>query len=174
MSQFAEKQERPLNLRGAVHESERNWLLKLQRVLLLVASDIDQAEAAARALATQSEGVLARALETVMAVCYMRAFTTSSLMKLPPAYLPSTPSDLELHNGLEELRNKVYAHTDKASGRTASIEITGVSGEVTSAAWREEWMPFPREMIDACLGLFERQRRKFQIGAAAIQLELDA
>jgi hypothetical protein len=67
-----------------LHPSERNRLAKLQEALLLAGSDMDQATAAARALQSETEYLLARALETAIAVCYMRAFTQSSLMTLPP------------------------------------------------------------------------------------------
>jgi hypothetical protein len=58
-----------------MHESDRNRLKKLQRALLLAASDLEQAAAAARALdAEQSNLPLMRALETAIVVCYSRAF----------------------------------------------------------------------------------------------------
>jgi hypothetical protein len=69
-------------------DSERNRLAKLRTALLLAGSDMDQAVAAARALQNESDGLLARALETAIAVCYMRPFTQSSLMALPPEFSP--------------------------------------------------------------------------------------
>jgi len=78
--------------RSLSHESERNRLRKLQTVLILAARDImDQATAAAAALQADksTNEAYRRALETAMAVCYMRAFTKSSLMTLPAEYVPT-------------------------------------------------------------------------------------
>jgi hypothetical protein len=53
-----------------LHVSEINRLKKLQTVLLLAASDMDQAAAAARALEAETTNVdLMRALETAIVVC---------------------------------------------------------------------------------------------------------
>jgi hypothetical protein len=157
-----------------MHKNERNALLKLQTVLLLASSDMDQAAAAARTLEAETDGVLARALETAMAVCYMRAFTTSSLMTLPNQFVPTTSPDAELHARLRDLRDKVYAHTDRASGRSASMKISGVDGDVVSLEWREEWMPFPREAIPSVVALFERHRDLCRTEAGRLQVRLDA
>lgn len=98
-----------------MHESERNRLAKEQRALLLASSDMEQAAAAARALENEHDGTLARALETAMAVCYMRPFTKSDLA-VPDEYVPTTGVDEAAHSHLKALRNKVYAHTDKYGG----------------------------------------------------------
>jgi hypothetical protein len=58
-----------------MHESERNRLRKRQRALLLAASDMEQDKAAAQRLTIEEDGLLARALETAIAVSYMRPFT---------------------------------------------------------------------------------------------------
>jgi hypothetical protein len=59
-----------------MHESQVNRKRKLSLVLQLGADDMEQAEAAARALQREAHDVHLRgALETAMAVCYMRPFT---------------------------------------------------------------------------------------------------
>ena len=79
-----------------MHESDRNRLLKRQRALLHAAADMDQAIAAAHALEAESRHVaLMRALETAIAVCYARAFTTSSLLSLDGAAYAPTIDRLE-------------------------------------------------------------------------------
>jgi hypothetical protein len=159
-----------------MHESERNRLNKLKTVLLLAASDMVQAEAAARALESEHGNVaLMRALETAIGVCYARAFTQSSLKTLPPEYIPTTPDDARLHPYLCELRDKVYAHTDKSSGRAASIKAeAAIDAEAAVLKMTEQWNAFPRELIESAVGLFHRQRGRFLDDAVAIQTRLDA
>src|SRR5436190_5915133 len=70
----------------------------------------------ARALDAETDDYnLMRALETAIAVCYARVFTTSSLLRLDlDEFEPAEPALAELHQWLYKLRAKVYAHTDKA------------------------------------------------------------
>jgi|SRR6266545_3855562 len=125
-------------------ESKQKRLKKLQLVLLLAAFDMRQAEAAARALEREDEDLpLMLALEAGMVVCYVRAFTRSSLMTLPPEYASSTSSDAELHQDLCYRRDKIYAHTDKDSGRTASIKILSGAGDVSNLQWEQGWNAYP-------------------------------
>ena len=158
-----------------MHESERNRLRKLKEVLILAGKDMDQAHAAATALRVDlsDDESFRRALETAMAVCYMRPFTRSSLMTLPNEYVPTTWPDADLHAGLKNLRNEVYAHTDKDSGRTASMKAMGKSGDTVTLEWREEWLAFPIEDIPAALSLFVRQQNRFLIDAVSIHVELN-
>jgi hypothetical protein len=67
-----------------VHESERNGLLKRQRMLGLAMSDMRQAESAARALSKVNPGEiqLKRALGTAVVVSYTRAFTQISVERV--------------------------------------------------------------------------------------------
>lgn len=99
----------------AVKPAERARLLKQQRSLLLGASDMRQASAAARALEHESEVELARALETAMVVCFMRPFTKSDL-QVPAKFHPKG-RDLEELESIKAHRDKVYAHTDEEAGR---------------------------------------------------------
>jgi hypothetical protein len=75
------------------------------------------------------------------------------------------------HDGLRRLRQKVYAHTSEASGRTASMKIES-AGEVFTLSWREQWLPIPREDLPAAISLSEQQRDLFRNDAAAIEVEL--
>lgn len=146
---------------------------------------MDQAEAAARALDSEAEDVhMMRALETAIAVSYARIFTQSSLLRLDAdEYAPADGSLVPLHRMLRDLRDRVYAHTDKNSGRDAAMEITAATGLGGSELYgiqpafglqaRESWLPFPREAIPDALSLFDAQRERFRREAAEIQIRLD-
>jgi hypothetical protein len=160
-----------------VAESDRNRLLKIQRALLLAASDMEQAAAAARALEGEADDHnLMRALETAIAVCYARAFTQSSLHRLNrEEYEPSAAPLAELHRTLCQLRDEVYAHTDKTGGRSASLLVNApvrLPGRIDFVR-HEEWKPLSRAALPAALELFELQRQRFHEEAGKIQLYLD-
>ena len=147
-------------------------MARVQNALLLAASDMDQAAAAARALQDATDWALARALETAMAVCYMRAFTKSSLGTLPDEFLPGEPGDAERHASLMRLRDKFYAHTDVASGRQAQVTIEGVEGTTMNLMAREQWLPLPRQILPEAIDYFERQAMSFRRAAGYLELEL--
>lgn len=165
-----------------MHESERNRLIKRQQALLLALVDMSHAGAALQALEREHEDVnLMRALETAIAVSYARPFVTSSLLRLRQAeYRPTDPEQSELHDDLLSLRDKVYAHTDKDSGRTARIEITSATGlgnlgglpESLAAEIHEQWIPLSRDRILGYRMLIEAQAQRFGREAAAIQMQL--
>jgi hypothetical protein len=164
-----------------VSESDRNRLLKRQRALLLAASDMEQAAAAAKALADEADRDLARALETAIAVCYARAFTQSSIYQLSrQRYEPTDPRLAELHNELFNVRDKVYAHTDKKGGRTVSLSLQAVPRfeDLGKKPVRidfgrlEEWVPMPREVLPVALELFHAQRTRFHDEASRIYIAL--
>ena len=134
---------------------------------------MDQAAAAARALQNESEYLLARALETAIAVCYMRPFTQSSLMTLPAELLPEGEPDGRYHTELERLRHKVYAHTDKAGGRAASINVETVANGALTLAYRDAWLPLERAAIPALIDFFERQAERFRREAGFIHVKLN-
>jgi len=48
------------------------------------------------------------------------AASKRSIGELPPSFVPSSEPDARYHAELKTLRNKVYAHTDKVGGRSAS------------------------------------------------------
>jgi hypothetical protein len=156
----------------AMHLSERNRLQTLQRALLLAASDMQQAAEAARMLQAEADGTRARVLETAMAVCYMRPFTTSDL-KLPDEYVPTAGVDEAAHEHLKTLRDKAYAHTDKSGGRGIRDFTIAIADEIVHFNWKEGWMPFPRANLPFVIGLCERQAKRMQLDAALIQRELE-
>jgi hypothetical protein len=57
-------------------------------------------------------GMAAEALvrETAMAVCYVRAFTKSTLGTLSPQYLPVTPPYSDLHAWFRERKTRSSPH----------------------------------------------------------------
>jgi hypothetical protein len=92
-----------------VHESERNGLLKRQRMLGLAMSDMRQAESAARALSKVNPGEiqLKRALGTAVVVSYTRAFTQSTIVTLrPEEYEPPKRSRAPLPDSRVERQRK--------------------------------------------------------------------
>jgi hypothetical protein len=157
--------------------------VKEQQARLLAAEDMEQAAASARALGDGANDVhLTRALETALAVSYARAFTQGSLLRLDRAdYRPCDPTLADLHDELIRLRDKVYAHTDKASGRSTTVTTTTSIGrraegdtEITiEMEYREEWPPFRREAISDAPRLFEGQRDRLLSEAADRQVRLE-
>ena len=156
-----------------MNADRRRKLEKDVRRLILAASDMDQAAAAATALQSESDGALARALETAMVVCYLRPFTKSDL-QLGRDYVPGSGEDASAHAELERLRHKVYAHTDNASGRRAEIDVTPPdAADVVRVVWKEEWLPYPRENLPFVISLCKRLAQKLRNDAAATQMKLD-
>ena len=146
-------------------------LLKQQRTLLLGASDMRQAAAAARALEHEPDVELARALETAMMVCFMRPFTKSDL-QIPAKFLP-TGEDLEHLESIKARRDKVYAHTDEEAGRWAEAVSYTVEGNQVSMHFREGWDAINRAVVPDFVALCERMENDFQLNAGAIQMILD-
>jgi hypothetical protein len=157
-----------------MHQSERNRLEKVKKVLILAAADMDQAIAAARELrnTASDDQAYRRMLETAMALCYMRPYTPSSLLTLPAEYIPTGSVDAGYHGALDNLRDQTYAHTDKRGGRNATMRTTGEHGDIVSLEYREEWLAFPTDAIPALLDFFERQRTRFLTAAASIHVDL--
>jgi hypothetical protein len=85
---------------------------KLRESLILAAEDMAQAKAAADAVRTETsdDESWRRALETAMAVVYMRPFTKGA-WTLPTRFRPTSELGKELHQRLKDLRNEVYAHS---------------------------------------------------------------
>jgi hypothetical protein len=113
-----------------------------------------------------------RALETAMAVSYMRPFTTGA-WKLPNRYVPKAGAAGELHRALHELRNKVYAHSDKESGRRASTKTVVTSGDIATISRGSSWWAFRVEDLHAVQALFHDQRQRFLTDAADIHVQLE-
>jgi hypothetical protein len=152
--------------------SVENRLRKQQRALLLGASDMDQAMAAAKALAKTQDAHLARALETAMTVCFMRPFTASDL-QVPGKFFPEAGEGEEAFWAVKSVRDKVYAHTDADGGRTAGPITLDWGTEIINLSWQEGWLPFPRDRIERFIVTCEEVRDSMRIGAGAIQRMLD-
>jgi hypothetical protein len=138
-----------------LHESVRNKLMKQQRALVLGVADMTQAIAAVRALKSETDETLARVYETALVVSFMRPF--SGKLRLPETYYeePPSPDDAKLVADMKTLRDKVYAHTDKDTGRRASPITIRVEGELVHLSWNEAWVPLPRERLDAVIEICE-------------------
>jgi hypothetical protein len=141
--------------------------------LVLAAADVEQAAAAALALDSETDNVpLIRALETAVAVCYARPFTSGDLVgRLDPVkWKPDLGIDW-LHFALIDLRMRVYAHTDVDSGREIGpqLEVETQLGD-RDARWMEEYWAFPRTWIPHVIELCDEQGERFRVSAA----ELDA
>jgi len=154
-------------------EAKRKGLERLKESLILAAEDMDQATAAAVALRTDTsdDENWRRALETAIAVSYMRPFTTGA-WKLPNKYVPRAGVAGELHRGLHELRNKVYAHSDKESGRSASMKTVATNAGIETISYGSSWWAFPVEDLHAVQALCYDQRQRFLTDAAAIHVQL--
>jgi hypothetical protein len=154
-------------------ESKRKGLEKLKERLILAAEHMEQATAAAVALRTDTSGddTWERVLATAMAVSYMRPFTTGA-WKLPDKYVPKGGAEKELHQQLEYLRNKVYAHSDEASGRRASMKTIVTSEDIETISYGSAWWGFPVQDLHAFQALFHDQRKRFLTDAAAFHVEL--
>jgi hypothetical protein len=115
-----------------------------------------------------------RALETAIAVCYWRPFTKGSIGQLDPVDdgPPEATGFGDLHRALEIMRNRAYAHTDKASGRDADIVEPVTERGIAGNALTETWWAFPREWLPDVIALAEGQRERFRAEAFAIQRRL--
>jgi hypothetical protein len=161
-----------------VPEPDVEHLKRQSLAYQLAADDMSQAIAAAMALRKeQDDRNLMLALECAMAVCYMRAFTKSTLMTVPRKFVPAvsrgySEQHVELHEWFEERRDAAYAHTDKESGRAAAVfPLEDGSG---GAGWSLEWVPFPRDLIDPAIELFQLQRDKFRAKALELESQIKA
>jgi urocanate hydratase len=157
-----------------MEEAKRKGLEKLKESLILAAEDMDQAFAAAVALRTDTsdDETWRRALETAIAVSYMRPFT-SGAWKLPGKYVPKGQAENELHRRLDDLRDKVYAHSDESSGRSASMKTVVTSGGISTISYGSAWWAFPVEDLPAVQALCHDQRQRFLADASTIHVELE-
>jgi hypothetical protein len=173
-------------------DSEKNRLLNEIRALVLAASDMRQAAAAARALENEHQNVdRMRALETAVVVCYWRPFATANTVRLDPGRsLPADEGGKRAHEILKTLRDKVFAHTDRV------IEIDGrklrprdiarfedLLGDLSEIDWSdpdsplmftESWHPLDREALPAIVALAEAQEMRFGMKQRELEAELRA
>jgi hypothetical protein len=66
--------------------------------------------------------------------------------------------------------DKVYAHSDEASGRSASMKTVV---EIATISYGSSWWAFPVEELHAVQVLWYDQKERFLTDAAAIHLELE-
>jgi len=159
-------------------ETELEHLRRQTLAYQLAADDMGQAMAAAMALRDEEDDRnLMLALECAIAVCYMRAFTKSTLMTVPQKFVPAisrgySEQEVALHQWFREHRDSAYAHTDKDSGRIAAVlPLENGSGGV---GWSLGWEPFPREWINPAIKLFLRQRELFRAKALELEAKIKA
>lgn len=141
---------------------------------------MEQADAATMALertVEPGEFMLMRALETAIAVCYARAFTKSTLLRLSLAeYEPSEPQLAQLHKDLYDLRDEVYAHTDKSGGREASLIVASATDSKLPATVNflrnEQWPAIERAALPEIRRLCALQRDRFHGEAGRIEIFL--
>ena len=162
-----------MGMLSAMDESERNRLLKQQKAVLLAASDMEEAAAAARALVGIEDGPLAHALETAIIVCYARPFTTGD-RRVPRGFDElDSESDASLHAELKKLRDEAYAHTDEGSGREiARYAITERGDGTAEISYWEARLPIERESLPLVISLCERQAERMKSAAIRLQLML--
>jgi hypothetical protein len=146
----------------------RTRLLKQQRALLLAASDIRQARAAAVALEHEDDMHLARALETAMIVCFMRPFSAGDL-RVPRAFFPKG-EDADHVRGIKAHRDKIYAHTDNIGGRHAKSVSFIIDGTEIHAHFEEGWNAISRAAVPDFVALCDRTATLFDAGAVNIQM----
>jgi hypothetical protein len=113
---------------------------------------------------TDLNGDVRRALETAIPVAYVRPWGKwNTIGVLGPERLPRRPEQVELHNGLILVRNKVYAHTDEEIGArwiTGMDKALGVPGMPLVPAWR----PLNLDRLPEIAKLAEGQKARFLDG----------
>jgi hypothetical protein len=155
-----------------MHESERNRLRKRLRALLLAVQDMDDVKHAGRTAEKEPDARTLRLLATALVVSYMRPFTHSTLATLRE-FEPTDEPDAALHGWLAELRDQVYAHTDKDAYRYASFGI--VDENLTEDDW---WgyvtssRPFPPSVIPDVVALANRLQSAFEAEARRVWISL--
>jgi hypothetical protein len=103
-----------------------------------------------------------RALETAIAVCYWRPFTSSSssIGSLDPVSDgPDESTGLgDLHRALKKMPDEVYAHTDKSSGGDAGVKEHVTDSGASGLVFSEGWWAFPGEWLTHVIPLAVAQR----------------
>lgn len=155
---------------GQVVEATLDEFRRFAVALLLASADVKQASAACDMLDEgHDDPNRARALETAIVVCYARAFTVSTLARLPALFAPPAGSEeRQLHDILLTLRHKVYAHTDLESGRSVEKLTVEVEGDIAHVAHRESWQPLDTSRLDSIRALCATQHRRFQLEGTRI------
>jgi hypothetical protein len=148
-----------------MHESERNRVINEIQKLRLAEEDMAQAAMAASYLANKDlNDDLCRALETAVAVCYARPFGRNGVGMLGPEWLPADDHHPFFHDALLEVRDQVYAHTD----RTTVREVV----QVGEGSYAEAWLPFSRKARTHFIELARYQEARFRAGVEERQKAL--
>jgi hypothetical protein len=150
-----------------MNESDRNRLLREIRFLVLAAKDMELVEGAVDLLTSSRSPVVGDPLiEAGLFTIYARPYTPDNKRRvLSEDWLPADPRDRKLHDRMIELRDTIYAHTDRDSPR----RVEDVFGEHSYAESRPMLNPnaFPR-----LAALAQSQRDRFREGCDRRQEEL--
>ena len=65
------------------------------------------------------------------------------------------------------------AYADAAGGRSASMEVKAVTGDIVSLEYRSAWLPFPHAELPAVQALSHGLRERFLTEASALHVELE-
>ena len=91
---------------------------------------------------------------------------------MPRELHPSSPEELRRHKSLERLRDKVYAHTDKAGGRWVELGPPEFDGEYLPIPGQEGWFPFPRELLPLVIEHMKKLHAGFWEEAVKIPMQI--
>lgn len=141
-------------------------LRRLAGALLLASADMPQVAAACDMLEAETEDPhRAGALEAALVVCYARAFTQSTLHRLPQdAFAPRNGTkERDVHDILMTLRDKAYAHTDEESGRSVSRLVVRDDGETAIVEHDETRHALDRDLLDRIRALCAEQETKLRL-----------
>ena len=125
-----------------MNASERGRNEKKVATLLHAANDMIESTVAGEWLPEVLDNPFrAQVIRTGMVVAYGRIFAKADHQLDRVAYRPADAGLADLHDRMIWWRNKVYAHTDKAGGRTASITPRTATGAPIVEWTRDD---FPR------------------------------
>jgi hypothetical protein len=150
-----------------LHQSEHNRLRNEIRRLRLAASDMEQiADAAQTLLKIHLSAGAERVMQTGLVVTYVRAFKSPSGIGIlkESEWAPSEPRDRALHDRLVNLRDKLFAHTDKTGLRDV-VDTSALLGLEGGPTYAETWVPFSTEGIAQIGQVAEAQRDRFTAAA---------
>jgi hypothetical protein len=154
-----------------VHENDVNKCKKQIATRLHAAEDMIEAEVAASWLPEVDHPWRKRVVVTGMVIAYARVFVGGDHTLDREEYKPTDPRLADAHESLLRWRAKVYAHTDKESGRSAKV-WPGSGGAGRAISWQRS--DFPVDRLAEAIKLFQAQRARFESEAEELQRALDA
>lgn len=147
-------------------------LLDLQR-FILARADMAQAREAAVCLQGNINSDLARALETAIAVCYYRPFSSNKgLRALSERWRPGDARGRTLHAELALLRKQTYAHSDLATSGREIVNVGNIVGK--PRLYTESWMPLDKAVLPDLIDMFTVTHDRFETEISRIEAELSA